>query len=71
MKPFGEVRALIRSKLIRFKRDEIRLTFIEKSKESAGISINKELLDGVVFPFLKNNNQKPELPSFSLKPENQ
>ena len=70
IKPFGEVRALIRSKMIRLKREEIRSSFVEKNMTAAGVSINKKILDGIVIPSVNNNNQKPELPSISLKPGN-
>ena len=70
IKPFEEVRALIRSKMIRLKREEIRSSFVEKNMTAAGVSINKKILDGIVIPSVNNNSQKPELPSISLKPGN-
>ena len=70
IKPFEEVRALIRSKMIRLKREEIRSSFVEKNMTAAGVSINKKILDGIVIPSVNNNNQKPKLPSISLKPGN-
>ena len=70
IKPFEEVRALIRSKMIRLKREEIRSSFVQKTITAAGVSINKKILDGIVIPSVNNNNQKPKLPSISLKPGN-
>ena len=70
IKPFEEVKALIRSKMIRLKREEIRSSFVQKTITAAGVSINKKILDGIVIPSVNNNNQKPKLPSISLKPGN-